>query len=282
MAIDWTHEEVEATVSDYFEMFEMELRGQPFNKAEHNRNLQKLLNNRDRSSVEFKHRNISAVLWHLGYPYIDGYKPLPRYQILLREVVEDRLIVETGLNQLIAKAVRAQVKTVPPVKNLKAIQVPPPSRKEVKSLALDESRRRTRFVRRNYLEAEANNQSLGLAGEEFILWFEHERLSQEGKRNLAERIEHVSKTKGDYLGFDILSFEKNGRERLIEVKTTRFGALTRFFASSNEVDVSHTHRNEFHLYRLFNFDKQARFFILPGSLRDTCQLKVVSYWAVPN
>jgi hypothetical protein len=38
----WSHEEVEATVSDYFDMLAMELRGEEFNKAEHNRNLQKL------------------------------------------------------------------------------------------------------------------------------------------------------------------------------------------------------------------------------------------------
>ena len=52
MADNWSHEEVEATVSDYFEMLAMELRDEPFNKAEHNRNLQKLLNNRTKAAVE--------------------------------------------------------------------------------------------------------------------------------------------------------------------------------------------------------------------------------------
>jgi hypothetical protein len=70
MAENWSHEEVEATVSDYFEMLAMELRGEPYNKAEHNRHLQKLLNNRTKAAVELKHQNISAVLIELGYPYI--------------------------------------------------------------------------------------------------------------------------------------------------------------------------------------------------------------------
>lgn len=279
---DWSQQEVEAIVADYFAMLADELQGKPYNKAAHNRDLQKLLKNRDRGSIEFKHRNISAVLWHLGYPSIDGYKPLPKYQMLLRQVVEERLMGATGLNQLVTKAVRAQAKTVPPVKNLNEIQVPPPSRKEVKSLVQEESRKRTSFVRRNYLEAEANNHSLGRAGEEFILRFEHERLWREGKRNLAERIEHVSQTKGDYLGFDILSFETNGREKFIEVKTTRYGALTRFFASSNEVAISDKQKDKYQLYRLFNFDKQPKFFVLAGSLRNSCQLKPANYWAVPN
>ena len=56
-------------------MLAMELRDEPFNKAEHNRNLQKFLNNRTKGAVELKHQNISAVLIELGYPYIDGYKP---------------------------------------------------------------------------------------------------------------------------------------------------------------------------------------------------------------
>jgi hypothetical protein len=282
MPDDWSQEEVEAIVADYFAMWDRDLRGLDYNKAEHNRLLRIIIPERNRSSVEQKHRNISAVLWHLGYPYLRGYKPLPKYQKLLRAVVEDRLAAGTSLNQLVAKAVTVPVTSVPAVKNLKAIQVDPPRRAEVKDLVDDEARRRTNFVRRNYLEAEANNQSLGLAGEEFVLRYERERLWHAGKRALADRVEHVAKTKGDYLGFDILSFEISGRERFVEVKTTRYGAMTRFFASTNEVEVSESLKQEYHLHRLFNFDKQPQFFVLSGSLRDTCQLKPVSFSAVPN
>jgi len=282
MPQDWSQYEVEAIVADYFAMLAEELQGKRYNKAEHNRNLQKLLNNRDRVSVEFKHRNISAVLWQLGYPYIDGYKPLPRYQGLLRQVIEECLIGAIELNRLVAKSVQAQVRSVPPVRNLNAIQVPPPSRKEVKSLIQDASRRKTAFVQRNYIEAEAKNHSIGRAGEEFILRVEHERLWRERKRKLADRIEHVALTKGDYLGFDILSFETDGREKFIEVKTTQYAVLTRFFASSNEVEVSQKHADKYQLYRLFNFDKQPKFFVLAGSLNNTCRLSPVNYSAVPN
>lgn len=282
MSQDWSYEEVEAIVADYFAMWKKDLSGLDYNKAEHNRAIRLLIPERNRSAVEQKHRNISAVLWHLGYPYLRGYKPLPRYQRLLREVVEDRLTVSKDVNQLVSKAVRAQIRSVPGIPNRRAIQVSPPSRKKVKELVIDESKRRTSFIPRNYLEQEAKNHSLGLAGEEFILRFEHERLWRAGKRALANRVEHVAKTKGDFLGFDILSFENNGRERFIEVKTTRFGALTRFFASSNEVEFSEARKVEFHLYRLFNFDKGPKFFVLAGSLRETCQLKAVSFSAVPN
>jgi hypothetical protein len=281
MPEDWSQAEVEAIVADYFVMWEKDLRGMKYNKAEHNRLLRKIIPTRSRGSIEKKHQNISAVLWQLGYPYIDGYKPLPRYQGLLRQIIEERLTSATELNQTVAKSVQAQIKSVPPIRNLGAIQVPPPSRKEVKSLVQDASRRKTTFVQRNFIEDEAKNRSIGLAGEEFILRVEHERLWREGKRKLAEQIEHVSKAKGDFMGFDILSFETNGREKFIEVKTTKYAALTRFFASSNEVKVSQTHSDKYQLYRLFNFDKQPKFFVLTGSLPNTCQLSPANYWAIP-
>jgi hypothetical protein len=281
MPEDWSQQEVEAIVADYFAMLEEELRGEKYNKAKHNLLLRKILSNRSHGSVEKKHQNISAVLWHLDYPYINGYKPLPRYQGLLRTVVEEWLTTATVINELVAKRVRARVEASPLIQNLKAIQVPPPSRKDVKTLVREETRRKTKFVKRNYLEAEANNHSLGHAGEKLILHIEHTRLWNAGKRRLADKVEHIAQTK-DYLGYDILSFESNGRERLIEVKTTRFGQWTRFFASTNEVEISETNKDIFHLYRLFNFDKQPKFFVLAGSLQNTCQLKPANYWAVPN
>jgi hypothetical protein len=99
---------------------------------------------------------------------------------------------------------------------------------------------------------------------------------------LANRIEHVANPKGDHLGFDILSFETDAREKLIEVKTTRFGALRPFFASKNEVEISEAREYEYQLYRLFNFARQPKLFVLPGSLRNTCSLDPMQYSALPR
>ena len=118
MSEAWSTEEVEAAVADYFVMLGMELRGQPYNKAEHNRQLLQLLRNRPRGSVERKHQNISAILIELGYPYIDGYKPLGNYQQLLRSVVEQRLSAATSLHQTVASVVESQVEAVPNVSDI--------------------------------------------------------------------------------------------------------------------------------------------------------------------
>jgi hypothetical protein len=111
--------------------------------------------------------------------------------------------------------------------------------------------------------------------------FEHLRLWAAGRRNLADRIDHAAASQGDGLACDILSFETEDRERLIQAKTTRFGPLTPFFASRNEVHVSTVQHEEFQLYRPFKFSEQPRRFTLPGSLRLTCQLDPVQFSALP-
>lgn len=136
-----------------------------------------------------------------------------------------------------------------------------------------------RAVKRDYLEREAQNRSLGLAGEEFVVQFEHWRLVGMGHHRLADRVEHVSVSKGDGLGYDVLSFESDGKERLIEVKTTTFGRDTPFFVSRGELTLSQGAQDQFHLYRLFEFRKSPRLFDLPGSLDQHCLLDPVTYRA---
>src|SRR5882672_3867620 len=93
MPEDWSRDEVEGTVADYFGMLREELGGLPVNKATHNAQLRQFLRNRSKGSVEFKHANISAVLTLHGYPYIDGYKPRFNFQALLEQAVLEYLDV---------------------------------------------------------------------------------------------------------------------------------------------------------------------------------------------
>lgn len=87
----WSDDEVAATVDDYFEMLRAELDGRPYVKAEHSRALMQRLDGRTKAAIEQKHMNISAILRELGHPFINGYKPLPNYQALLRQAVEARV-----------------------------------------------------------------------------------------------------------------------------------------------------------------------------------------------
>lgn len=278
MGSNWLIEEVEATVTDYFSMLDAEIAGRPFDKTAHRRRLVPLLNGRSEGSVEFKHQNISAALIDLGFPYITGYKPRFNYQRLLFDVVSKRLSNNKDIVSLVeANEVRPVV--VPAVEDILRILTDPPITKPSIPRLREEP---TRFIKRspvNYLEREARNQMLGLAGEEFILNFERALLISKGKEILAAKIEHVSKKYGDAEGYDILSFETNGVERLIEVKTTKYGAYAPFFVTQNELQVSQKNSDKYHLYRVYAFRDDPHLFTLQGALSATCTLNPSVYVA---
>ena len=88
MASDsWTDEENDLIVADYFAMPAEDMAGRRYNKAEYRRNLMPLLRSRTEGSVEFKHRNISAVLKGLGEDWIPSYKPAFNFQMALVDAV---------------------------------------------------------------------------------------------------------------------------------------------------------------------------------------------------
>jgi hypothetical protein len=277
MPNDWSREEVEATVADYLAMLSAELVGVPYNKAMHRRVLMRLLNSRSEQAIEFKHANVSAVLIDLGFPYIAGYKPRSNYQQLLYDVVCDRLAENPRLLNVAAADADLPI-VVPEVDDILSVLTSPPTTSEP-DRAAQQSQVRQRSFSTNYLEREARNRSLGSAGEEFVLNFERARLLTAGREGLAGRIVHTSRVHGDGEGFDILSFEESGKERLIEVKTTKYGRETPFFVSSNELAISDSRADEYHLYRLFGFRLAPRLFTLAGALGSTCRLSASSYLA---
>jgi hypothetical protein len=279
---DWSREEVIATVNDYMTMLRLEYAGQPYNKTQYRKALVERLDGRSGGSVEFKHQNISAALDELGYFWIPGYKPRSNRQQLLQEEVERWIRANPELDQLATQAAEAMA-VVPEHVDLNTLWVKPPEGRTADAARVAETptpydtRQPHRLIRRDYAALEARNRSLGLTGELLALRYEQFRLSRLGHDRLADKVTHMSVTEGDGAGFDILSFEPDGRERFIEVKTTRFAKETPFFASRNEVEFANSHPAQFHLYRLFDFKRTPRLFGLTGSLQDRCHLNPVSY-----
>jgi hypothetical protein len=274
---DWSREEVEVTVADYLAMLAAELAGVAYSKTEHRKRLAILLNDRSDGSIEFKHQNISAVLMDLGVQSIRGYKARSNYQGLLYEIVAECVSENNTIQTLAAEDAERHI-VVPEVEDILAALTNPPRPVAPAPAAREpELRQAPRLV--NYLEREARNRSLGNAGEEFVLRFECARLIHAGREPLAAKIEHVSKVRGDGDGYDVLSFEVSGEERLIEVKTTKYAPETPFFVSRNEMTVSRMRASQYHLYRLFDFRDTPRFFALKGALAQTCQLTASTFMA---
>src|SRR4051794_39631362 len=274
MPESWSREEVEATFAVYLDMLDQELRGVSFNKSDARRRLGVLLDGRSEGAIERKHQNISAILIEIGFPYVSGYKPLSNYQRLLYDVVR-------GRSPRIVEATRARVEepilAPPHIEDVlgRLVQRPKTPERRAETMIADTPRPPRPLA--NYLQIEARNRRLGLAGEEFAIRFEEERLSRAGQKRLAGKIEHVARTRGDGEGYDILSFEESGQERLIEVKTTTFGAYTPLFVTRNEVDVSEERADEYYIYRLFDFRADPKLFFVPGDIAMSFDLEATQF-----
>ena len=126
---------------------------------------------------------------------------------------------------------------------------------------------------------EARNSALGRKGEDFVLEFERARLIAARKERLAASVVQVSATEGDGAGYDILSFDEDSRERLIEVKTTKYGEYTPFYVSRSEVEVSKENPAQYHLYRLYEFGPEARLYMRRGPIDGQFELECASFVA---
>lgn len=101
----------------------------------------------------------------------------------------------------------------------------------------------------DYMTKAARDAQVGTLGEEFAVAFERWRLRHHPA--LAARIRHVS-LEDDTLGYDILSFEQDGNERFVEVKSTLGDLSSRFFISSNELAIAKEKGARYVLLRVGN------------------------------
>lgn len=213
----------------------------------------------------------------MGAVFVDGYKPLGNVQRALREAVVDRWLAEPDIEDLmVAQAMKSIGPSRPDL--IWAVSDPPSFEADL-TVAADRARIPVRI---DFVKLEADRRDLGRAGEEAVVRYERERLTAEGHQRLARMVEHVSATKGDGLGYDVLSFDGRGGELLIEVKTTRRAREFPFLVSQNEVSLSAEAPDQFRLYRVYDFNKpKTGLYTLPGPLATSCRLTPTTWLARP-
>lgn len=270
---EWSNLENDAIVADYFSMLTEDLAGHRYNKAAHNRALQERIG-RSKGSIEFKHQNISAVLKGLGETWIYGYKPAFNFQMSLIDAVARHLQKQGGW--LARTPIQPQsgvteaagpiwISTPPTQQN-----TPPPDELE-----------QMQAVARKFDVAgrDERNRALGKAGEERVLHHERAILISMGREDLAKKVRWISQEDGDGAGYDIASFTPEGRDRLIEVKTTNGWERTPFHISRNELAVADTNRDSWTLFRLWNFSRKPKAFELRPPLEAHVALAATSFQA---
>jgi Domain of unknown function (DUF3883) len=258
----WRDDELDAIIADYFSMLDEELSGRSYVKARHSAALMKRIG-RTHRSVEFKHQNISAVLDELGMPWIPGYKPKRNYQAAIFDAIDRYLSIHP---EFLTRA--------PPPTVLRAVNeqlfVDPPAPAVVQPRPLQLERLVRKF---DPVERDSRNRALGKAGESFVLEVERRRLAGLRRSDLADRVRWIADEEGDGAGYDILSFDPSGHERLIEVKTTNGGATTPFFLSRNEHDTATARADSWQLYRVHLFAQTPRIFTLSPPLLGSVHLR---------
>lgn len=269
---DWSDIENDAILASYFTMLSDELSGRGYNKAAQNRALQEQIG-RSRGSIEFKLCNVSAACIGLGLPNIKGYKPRFNFQMSLADAVSRWLaqhpeweialnhkeVQEMGEPGALFVGIAPTLRNVPPIEEVEQVQ---------------------RVARRfDVAGRDERNRALGYAGEERVFHHERSILRQSGREDLAQRVRWVSQEDGDGAGYDIASYTFDGRERMIEVKTTNGWERTPFHISRNELEVADQRRDDWSLFRLYEFAREPKAFELRPPLDAHVSLTATSFQA---
>jgi hypothetical protein len=271
--VDWTPDEVAVLLGDYFLMLADELAGRPYSKADHNRGVVAVIG-RSKGSVEFKHQNVSAVLDEIGLPWIQGYKPRDHYQDSLADAVSQYLIQHPDLLTLAAPGPLH-------IHNDDDILVAPPP------LLNSDPENRPAGIRRligkfDPAARDERNRALGKAGEAFVVDFERRRLARAGRADLARDVRWVAHLDGDGFGFDVRSFETDGQQRLLEIKTTCGNERTPFWMTKRECDVATEQRDIYRVRRVFHFRNEVRMFDIAPPLEARLLLTPTTFIASPR
>lgn len=279
---DWSTQEIDAIVADYFSMLSDELATLPFNKAERNRGLRERID-RSRGSLEFKHQNISAVMLGLGQPWITGYKPAANFQNALVDGVLRWLDANEQwlAPQSSSARVRESEGQAPfdgPRSETELTFGPSPAQRN-EPPPIDPAFLKATARKYNVAERDSSNRALGRAGEELVLEHERRWLHDAGRTDLSARVRWTAIEDGDGFGYDIASFTSDGRERLIEVKTTRGWERTPFHITRNELRVAEAERTSWELCRVWDFARKPKAFVLQPPLEQHAQLKPTSFLA---
>lgn len=276
---NWSAEENELIVSNYFEMLMEELAGRKFVKADYALKIAPYLKARlpkdggRKGAFRRKYCNISAVLRALGQPWIEGFNPNENIQLDLADVVAEHL--ERNRHAITRAIVDRLENDDAPFQGIEMQQPQMPERLNAKEIAKID-RIITKF---DVAAKDKYNRDLGYGGEKLVYENEILRLRKAGLESVAKKVSWVSRDIGDGLGYDIESYDFDERKRLIEVKTTNGGGWFPFFVTANERKVSREKADQgWCLFRVYDFNKGPKAFELNSEELETrCDWDTATY-----
>lgn len=134
------------------------------------------------------------------------------------------------------------------------------------------SNKSERVTKIDYEKTNRTKQYHGTQGELLVMKYEKQRLyNNEQLKEYADRVEHVSKTQGDGLGYDIVSYDliNNKVEKIfIEVKTVIGNVNSSVNISSKELKAAEKLGEKYKIYKVFNYKSSTPELIIIDDIHD--------------
>ena len=112
--------------------------------------------------------------------------------------------------------------------------------RKISTVVLSKKKRRTQ-----------QSKKIGLAGENHVYKYEYDKLIKLNKKDLADKIiKHFEIY--EYPGWDITSYDKEGNEIFIEVKSTKGTSINQIEITSNEWDAAIKQKQDYNIYLVNN------------------------------
>jgi hypothetical protein len=192
---------------------------------------------------------------------VTPYEPLP---IVKQEAITEQSnapktsynfdFVSKTLDKVFAKKERKErAKAYKVEENLDSLFITKNENEEADKKTVSRNYKTENLSGEDYIAQAKEKQRIGLAGELFVVDMERKTLIQQGLPDLAKKVKHEALVTGNYLGFDILSYDVLGNEKYIEVKTSTGNYTSNFFLTKNELDTINKLGNYF-IYRVYDFD----------------------------
>lgn len=128
------------------------------------------------------------------------------------------------------------------------------------------SRIQYKISEEGFRKIKESREAIGQAGENWVVDYERNYLTDNGKNDLAKRITRVSETDIG-AGYDILSFEINNSEKYIEVKTTALSRME-FFISTNELKIAKQLNGNYWIYLVSEIYGEPKLFAIQDPTKE--------------
>ncbi|WP_105956618.1 MrcB family domain-containing protein [Apilactobacillus quenuiae] len=132
----------------------------------------------------------------------------------------------------------------------------------------------------DYIANEEENSKVGFLGEQKIMDVEKNKLNRLRMSDLANKVEQVSITQGDGLGYDIHSFDEKGNDLYVEVKSTTGDKNSNFYITSNELKAMKKISYQYVIARVYFANKRDwNYFYIDGDIESKLNLYPTKYQA---